>query len=39
MLIILELGKKLENKNCNKDRIAPFKKPHFKEFKITDCRR
>ena len=38
-LISFQLGKKLEKKHCNKDEITLFKKPHFKEFKITDCRR
>ena len=33
-LISFQLGKKLEKKHCNKDRITLFKKPHFKESKI-----
>ena len=38
-LISFQLGGKLEKKHCSKDRITLFKKPHFKEFTITDCRR
>ena len=38
-LISFQPGKKLEKKHCSKDRITLFKKPHFKEVTITDCRR